>query len=73
MSDPAREQFRQSMTQRINQLKLALKRFEESEAAFKIVEAGGQDVTDEMSNLNQQRERTLSMIKEAEKQLAALK
>lgn len=73
MSDPAREQFRQSMTQRINQLKLALKRFEESEAAFKIVEAGGQDVTDEMSNLNQQRERTLSMIKEAEKQLASIK
>jgi hypothetical protein len=73
MSDPSREQFKQSIIQRINQLRTALKRFDESEAAYKIVEAGGQDTTDEMAQLQQQRDRTMSMIKEAEKQLAALK
>jgi len=73
MSDPARQQFRQSMQDRINQLKSALKRFDESEAAYKVVQAGGEDVSQQMEELKRERERTLAMIKEAEAQLANIK
>lgn len=73
MSDPDREQFKKSLTDRLNEAGRIEKRYEEAEAAFKIAQAGGAVVDADLLVLEEDRRKLKAMKDEIQRQLSTLK
>lgn len=73
MSDPERDRFKEQLKNRRRGYEAALRRFDESEAAYHIIGAGGTDVTGDLADLEADRQRVKAQIAELDKQMTALK